>query len=127
MKALIDRAAIDAQIAGLAQEHGAGTAEFRKGAVEVFAEALARGVATARRALEEKGSGLACGAHIAFVEDELLRSIHSCVIKYIHRKRPRAIFASSRWVVMAAAPWRRGRTLTFCSFCAARIASATRP
>jgi [protein-PII] uridylyltransferase len=103
MKALIDRAAMDAQIAGLAQEHGAGTAEFRKGAVEVFAEALARGVATARRALEEKGSGLACGAHIAFVEDELLRSIHSCVIKYIHPKA-----ASGHLCVVAVGGYGRG-------------------
>ena len=46
--------------------------------------ALAQGAATARAALEEKGSGLACGAHLAFVEDEIIRAIHSCVVKYIH-------------------------------------------
>jgi [protein-PII] uridylyltransferase len=103
MKALIDRAAIDSEIAGLAQEHGAGTAEFRKASVEIFAGALAQGVATARRALEEKGSGLACGAHIAYVEDELLRSIHSCVVRYIHPKS-----ASGHLCVVAVGGYGRG-------------------
>jgi [protein-PII] uridylyltransferase len=103
MKALIDRAAVDAEITGLAERHGPGTADFRKAAVEVFAAALARGVETARRALENKGGGLACGAHIAFVEDELLRSIHACVIKYIH---PRS--ASGHLCVVAVGGYGRG-------------------
>ncbi|MGO9389465.1 [protein-PII] uridylyltransferase [Rhodoblastus sp.] len=103
MKALIDHAAVDAEIAGLAEQHGAGTPEFRKAAVEVFAKALARGVAKARRALEEKGSGLACGAHIAYVEDELLRSIHSCVVRYIHPK-----LASGHLCVVAVGGYGRG-------------------
>jgi [protein-PII] uridylyltransferase len=84
MKALIDRAALDARIARLAKKHGPETPEFRKAAVEVFAECLAKGAATARAALEEKGAGLACGAHLAYVEDEIVRAIHSCVVKFIH-------------------------------------------
>jgi [protein-PII] uridylyltransferase len=83
MKALIDRAAIDAEVARLAKAQGAGSVEFRKSVVDVFARALDAGREMARRALEAKGAGLACGAHIAYVEDELLRAIHSCVVKYI--------------------------------------------
>ncbi len=82
MKALIDRAALDAQIAELSKERDPASAEFRKGAVEIFAKALAHGSAVARRALEAKGSGLACGAHLAYLEDELLRAIHCCVVKH---------------------------------------------
>jgi [protein-PII] uridylyltransferase len=83
MKALIDRSAVDAEIAGLARTIDPTTIDFRKAAVEVFARALAEGRETARRALEAKGSGLACGAHLAYIEDELMRAIHSCVIRYI--------------------------------------------
>lgn len=103
MKTLIDRAALEAKVAAMAAEHGAGTAEFRKAAVEIFAGALERGTAVARRALEEKGSGLACGAHLAYVEDELLRAIHCCVVKYI---RPEA--ASGHLCVVAVGGYGRG-------------------
>ena len=82
MKALIDRAEIDADIASLARRHGDNTLDFRKAAVEVFAEALAKGAALARAELESGGGGLACGAHLAYVEDEILRAIHDCVIRY---------------------------------------------
>jgi [protein-PII] uridylyltransferase len=84
MKALIDRAGLDARIARLAEAHGAGSPDFRKSVVEVFSDCLAQGRAAARAALENKGSGLACGAHLAFVEDEIVRAIHSCVVKYIN-------------------------------------------
>ncbi|WP_374545322.1 [protein-PII] uridylyltransferase [Rhodoblastus sp.] len=103
MKALIDRAALDARIAKLAEKHGGESAEFRKAAVEIFAEFLSRGAATARAALEEKGSGLACGAHLAYVEDEIIRAIHSCVVKYIH---PSA--NSGRLCVVAVGGYGRG-------------------
>ncbi|MCI4678048.1 [protein-PII] uridylyltransferase [Rhodoblastus acidophilus] len=83
MKALFDRAALDARISGLAERFGGATPEFRKAAVEVLAECLAHGARVARAALENKGSGLACGAHLAFVEDEIIRAIYCCVAKYI--------------------------------------------
>jgi [protein-PII] uridylyltransferase len=83
MKALIDRAAVDVEIAELVKTNDPTTLEFRKAAVDVFARALVQGRETARRALEAKGSGLACGAHLAYIEDELLRAIHSCVVNYI--------------------------------------------
>ena len=84
MKALIDRAALDARIAEAAQALGGKTPEFRKAAVEAFTAALTEGTAVARAALEANGSGMACGAHLAFLEDELLRAIHACVTTYIH-------------------------------------------
>jgi [protein-PII] uridylyltransferase len=83
MKALIDRAAVDAEIAALAQHHGDNAAEFRKAAVEVFTAALTKGAEVARAALESGGGGLACAAHLAYVEDEILRAIHACVVAYI--------------------------------------------
>ncbi|MCW2284469.1 [protein-PII] uridylyltransferase [Rhodoblastus acidophilus] len=83
MKALIDRAGIDAKIAGLAALHGDNIQSLRKAAVDVFADALAHGAAVARAELESGGGGLACGAHLAYVEDEVLRAIHDCVVKYI--------------------------------------------
>ncbi|MGP0104381.1 [protein-PII] uridylyltransferase, partial [Rhodoblastus sp.] len=83
MKALFDRAAVEARLAALAERHGGATPEFRKGAVEVFAESLAHGRAVARAALENKGSGLACGAHLAYLEDEIIRAIHCCVASHI--------------------------------------------
>ncbi len=55
MKALIDRAAIDAEVAQLARTQGAGSVEFRKSVVDVLARALEQGRETARRALEAKG------------------------------------------------------------------------
>ncbi|HUO53558.1 MAG TPA: [protein-PII] uridylyltransferase, partial [Rhodoblastus sp.] len=79
-----DRAALDARIAQLAEQHGGETPDFRKAVVEVLSETLTRGAAVARVALENKGSGLACGAHLAFVEDEVIRAIHQCVVKHIH-------------------------------------------
>ncbi len=88
MKALFDRAGVEARIAALAERHDGATPEFRKGAVEVFAEALAHGRAIARAALEDKGSGLACGAHLAFLEDEIIRAIHCCVVKHIRPMQP---------------------------------------
>jgi [protein-PII] uridylyltransferase len=92
MKTLIDRAALDASVAALAKQHGGGTPDFRKAVVDIFAEYLARGAATARTALENKGSGLACGAHLAFIEDELIRAIHCCVVKFIHpSEKPRRL------------------------------------
>ncbi|PPQ29916.1 [protein-PII] uridylyltransferase [Rhodoblastus sphagnicola] len=83
MKTLIDRARIDARIAECAETLGTNAREFRKAAVEVLAEALAKGAETARAELESGGGGLACGAHLAYVEDEILRAIHTCVTKFI--------------------------------------------
>ena len=83
MEALIDRAAIDADVAALARRHGADAPEFRKAAVEVFAAALAKGLEISRAELERGGGGLACGAHLAYVEDEILRAIHDCVVNFI--------------------------------------------
>jgi [protein-PII] uridylyltransferase len=103
MKALIDRAAIDAEVAQLARTQGAGSAEFRKSVVDVFTRALDQGREAARRALEAKGSGLACGAHMAYVEDELLRAIHSCVVKFI---QPGA--ASGSLCIVAVGGYGRG-------------------
>ncbi len=103
MKTLVDRAALDAQLAAAAEAQGGGTVGFRKAAVEIFAAALERGTAIARRALEDKGSGLACGAHLAFLEDELMRAIHACVVKYFH---PRA--ASGHLCVVAVGGYGRG-------------------
>jgi [protein-PII] uridylyltransferase len=103
MKALIDRAALDAELAQLADKLGGGGPEFRKAAVEALAKCLAQGAATARAALEEKGSGLACAAHLAFIEDEIIRSIHSCVVKYIH---PEA--KTGRLCVVAVGGYGRG-------------------
>jgi [protein-PII] uridylyltransferase len=103
MKALIDRTAVDAEIASAAEELGGGTTEFRKAAVEIFARALAEGSAVARAALEDKGSGMACAAHLAYVEDELLRAIHACVVKYIVRKT-----APTRLCVVAVGGYGRG-------------------
>ncbi len=103
MKTLIDRASVDARIAAAAQAHGGATLEFRKAAVDIFAEAMAQGRELARKTLEAKGSGLACAAHIAFVEDELLRSIHSCVVKYIHPKA-----ATGKLCVVAVGGYGRG-------------------
>ncbi len=88
MKALFDRASVEARLAALAERHGGAAPEFRKGAVEVFADSLAHGRAVARAALENKGSGLACGAHLAFLEDEIIRAIHWSVIKYILPMKP---------------------------------------
>ena len=84
MKALVDRSALDAQVVAAAAAHGAGAAEFRKAAVGIFAAALERGTAVARAALEDKGSGMACAAHLAYLEDEIIRAIHACVVKYLH-------------------------------------------
>ncbi|WP_446737760.1 [protein-PII] uridylyltransferase [Rhodoblastus sp. 17X3] len=103
MKALIDRAALDARIAKLAEKYGGVTPEFRKAAVDALAECLAQGSATARTTLEEKGSGLACAAHLAFVEDEIIRAIHSCVVKFIH---PEA--QTGRLCVVAVGGYGRG-------------------
>jgi [protein-PII] uridylyltransferase len=103
MKALIDRTALDARIAGLAEKLGGATPEFRKAAVEAFADCLAHGTAAARAALEDKGSGLACGAHLAYLEDEIIRAIYSCVVKYIH---PAA--ATGRLCVVAVGGYGRG-------------------
>jgi [protein-PII] uridylyltransferase len=83
MKALIDRSAVDAHIAQAAATFGGKSVDFRKAAVEVFTEALARGAEVARAELESGGSGIACGAHMAFVEDEILRAVHAAVSKYI--------------------------------------------
>ncbi len=84
-KTLIDRAAIEADLAALHKECGKrDKAAFKRAAVERFAEALAGGVEAARRALEAKGGGMACAAHIAYVEDELLRAIHDYVLTYVH-------------------------------------------
>jgi [protein-PII] uridylyltransferase len=88
MKALFDRAGVEARIAALAGRHDGATPEFRKGAVEVFSEVLTHGRAVARAALEDKGSGLACGAHLAFLEDETIRAIHWCVVKHIRPMAP---------------------------------------
>jgi [protein-PII] uridylyltransferase len=103
MKTLIDRAAVDAYIAQAAQRCGADTTEFRKTAVEVFADALGKGTEIARSELESGGGGLACGAHLAFLEDEILRAIHACVITYI---LPRA--ESARLCVVAVGGYGRG-------------------
>ena len=105
MKALIDRAPLEAEIARLAEILDGRSVEFRKAAVELFAEALEHGVATARRALEDKGSGIACGAHIAYVEDELLRAIYCCVVKYIH---PQSSKTPPRLCVVAVGGYGRG-------------------
>jgi [protein-PII] uridylyltransferase len=102
MKALVDRAVLDAQVAAAAEAHGCETVEFRKAAVAIFSSALERGTAVARAALEDKGSGLACGAHLAYLEDEILRAIHGCVVKYLHPK------ASGRLCVVAVGGYGRG-------------------
>ncbi len=103
MKSLIDRAALDVHIAQAAESFDGGSAEFRKAAVELFAEALAKGTAVARAELESGGSGLACGAHLAFLEDEILRAMHACVVKHIF-PRPGA----ARLCVVAVGGYGRG-------------------
>jgi [protein-PII] uridylyltransferase len=83
MQALIDRAEIDRRIAAIAADCGQDSQAFRKAAVQVFAEALAKGAEVARTELESGGGGLACGAHLAYVEDEILRAVHDCVVNHI--------------------------------------------
>ncbi|SNB65820.1 UTP--GlnB (protein PII) uridylyltransferase, GlnD [Rhodoblastus acidophilus] len=103
MKTLIDRAQLEADLDQLAECHGGETPAFRKAAVQVFADALAQGAEIARAELESGGGGLACGAHLAFVEDEILRAIHACVLKHI---LPDA--ASTRLCVVAVGGYGRG-------------------
>jgi len=103
MKALVDRSALDAQVVAAAAAYGAGAAEFRKAAVGIFAAALERGTAVARAALEDKGSGMACAAHLAYLEDEIIRAIHACVVKYLHPN-----VASGHLCVVAVGGYGRG-------------------
>ncbi|MDE2577242.1 MAG: [protein-PII] uridylyltransferase [Hyphomicrobiales bacterium] len=79
---LIDRAALQAQLAALAAQD-AGEA-LRKGAVALFMTALEEGRAEARRRLEADGRGLACAQSLSHLEDELIRAIYDYVVTYVY-------------------------------------------
>ena len=61
----------------------------------MFAEALARGAKVGAGGAGVGGGGLACGAHLAYVEDEIIRAIHDCVVTAHRRWTPRASASAS--------------------------------
>lgn len=83
MKALIDRSALEPKITALAATLDGTTREFHKALVTLLADCLDQARKTAQAALEAKGSGLACGAHLAYVEDEIIRLIHWAAVNYM--------------------------------------------
>ncbi len=82
--AIIDRARLDADIRALHGSLGSNATEFRKAVVERFRTALGDGRDLARARLEAQGKGLDCAHELAFLEDELIRSIHTYVTTYVY-------------------------------------------
>ena len=74
---LIDAAALRASVAAAAR---VGRSEV----LAAFREALERGRARARAALEAKGGGYACAAQLSQLEDALIGAIHEYVATFVH-------------------------------------------
>ena len=81
---LIDRERIAGEIADLRAAHTDDDG-FRRAVLERLRAALAAGREQARRWLESDGGGLACAAQLAHLQDELIRSIHAFVTRYVQK------------------------------------------
>ncbi|MBV8662712.1 MAG: nucleotidyltransferase domain-containing protein, partial [Hyphomicrobiales bacterium] len=79
-----DRARLDESLAALRERIPADDDAFRRGAVDLFREALNAGRDEARRELEASGGGRACASLLSDLEDELIRAIHDMVVAHIH-------------------------------------------
>src|SRR5947209_7988504 len=81
---LIDREALDRDIAALRRVHADDDTAFRRNAVERFRDQLDSGRTTAKAWLDADAQGLACATQLARLQDELIRAIHHYVVTYIH-------------------------------------------
>ncbi|RFB79225.1 [protein-PII] uridylyltransferase [Methylovirgula sp. 4M-Z18] len=81
---VLDRAALDADIAVLRKAHPHDNTAFRKAATERFKQALEEERARIRADFEAYPRGLLCAARLATLEDDLIRAIHDYVVRYIY-------------------------------------------
>ena len=81
---VIDRAALDARIAALAQANKGTPDTLRKLAVECLRTALEEGRGRARLALEADGRGFDCAHAISHLEDEIIRSTYIFVTQHLY-------------------------------------------
>jgi [protein-PII] uridylyltransferase len=81
---LIDRGALDRDIAQLRQLHAEDDTAFRRAVVERLRAQLDSGRSLARAWLDADARGLACARQLADLQDELIRAIHHYVVTYVH-------------------------------------------
>ncbi|THD48177.1 MAG: [protein-PII] uridylyltransferase [Bradyrhizobium sp.] len=101
---LFDRARIETRIAKLRKETAGDDAGFRRGAMEIFRDALDAGRREAQRALEDGGSGSACARALSELEDELIRAIYDLMALALYPGGAR----SERITILAVGGYGRG-------------------
>ncbi len=72
--------------------------------VNIFRDALAAGRAKVERELEESNDGLRCARYLSDMQDELIRTLHTYVVRFVHPPPPRA---DTRLVVAAVGGYGR--------------------
>lgn len=86
--AIIDREALVARLDRLPKKHGEDRVAMRMAALELFKDALEKGVAVARRIFEADGRGLGCATNLCHLEDEIIGAIHHFVTSYMYPREP---------------------------------------
>ena len=105
-RAIIGRAALDADIAALHAANPGDAPAFRAAALARLTEALKAGRAQAEQWLRADGQGLACAGLLSHLEDELIISIHRLAVTFLHP--PETPGAAEKLAIVAVGGYGRG-------------------
>src|SRR5690606_35388027 len=105
-KQLIDGVRLRADLAAIHARHGRGDADLRAAVLARIKEALAHGRAVAESRLQADGRGTRCAVNLAYVQDEIIRTLCDFTIERIYTARNPSV--AERLCVVAVGGYGRG-------------------